>query len=116
MPLPDTVPRNGSILLRDTMSSKVGAWSRSRTPERLDGRDKRLHDLTWPTADLPNGAMILQRGAPHLILQGQAHLWSPGGYGAPAAVLDSCRLITPPSTVAALKAGYRPLIHGSAFG
>ena len=84
--------------------------------ERLDGRVKRLHDLTSPAADLPDGAMILQRGAPYLILQGQAQLWSPGGYGEPAAVLDSCRLISPPSTVAALKAGYRPLIHASAFG
>jgi hypothetical protein len=84
--------------------------------ERLDGRNKRLHDLTSPCADLPDGAMILQRGAPHMILQCQAHLWSPGGYGAPASVLDSCRLITPPSTVAALTAGYRPLIHASASG
>jgi hypothetical protein len=83
--------------------------------ERLDARHKRLHDLISPPADLPDGAMILQRGAPYLILQGQAHPWSPGGYGAPAAVLGGGRLITPLSTVAALKAGYRPLIHASAF-
>lgn len=40
--------------------------------EPLDGRRKRLHDLTSPAADLPDGAMILQDGAPHLILGGLA--------------------------------------------
>ena len=52
--------------------------------ERLDGRRKRLHDLTSPATDLPDGAMILQDGAPHLILNGLARRWSLRGYGAPA--------------------------------
>jgi hypothetical protein len=82
--------------------------------ERLDGRRKRLHDLTSPAADLPDGAMILQDGVPHLILEGAARPWSLGGYGAPAAIQTGTRLITPPSTVAVLRAGYRPLIHPSA--
>jgi hypothetical protein len=54
--------------------------------ERLDGRRKRLHDLTSPAA-LPGGAMIFQDGAPHLILNGQARRWSLRGYGASAAPL-----------------------------
>jgi hypothetical protein len=84
--------------------------------ERLDGHRKRLHILTSPAADLPDGAMIFQDGAPHLILEGLARPWSLRGYGAPAAPLDCAWLITPPSTVAVLKAGYRPRIHASAFG
>jgi hypothetical protein len=84
--------------------------------ERLDGRHKRLHELTSLAADLPDGAMILQDDAPCLILGGQAHRWSFGGYGPPKAILDGARLITPPSTLAVLRAGYRPLIHASAFG
>jgi hypothetical protein len=83
--------------------------------ERLDGRRKRLHALTSPAADLPDGAMILQDGAPHLILGGVARPWAPSGYGAPAAALDSAQLITPPSTLAVLKDGYAPMIHPSAF-
>ena len=83
--------------------------------ERLAGRRKRLHVLTSPAADLPDGAMILQEGAPHLIQEGVAHPWSLGGYGAPTAALDHAWLITPPSTVAVLKAGYRPRIQASAF-
>ena len=84
--------------------------------ERLDGRRKRLHDLTSPAAALPDGAMIFQDGAPHLILNGQARRWSLRGYGASAAPLGGARLITPPSTVAALRAGYQPRLHASAFG
>ena len=84
--------------------------------ERLDGRRKRLHALTSPAADLPDGAMILQDGAPHLILGGLARPWSLSGYGAPTAAQDGARLITPSSTVAVLSDGYRPLIHRSASG
>jgi hypothetical protein len=84
--------------------------------ERLFGRRKRLRDLTTLAADLPDGAMILQGNAPHLILGGLARPWSWRGYGAPVAAQDGGQLITPPSTVAVLKAGYRPLIHPSAFG
>jgi hypothetical protein len=83
--------------------------------ERLDGRRKRLHDLTSPAA-LPGGAMIFQDGAPHLILNGQARRWSLRGYGASAAPLGGAWLITPPSIVAALRAGYQPRLHASAFG
>lgn len=84
--------------------------------ERLNGRRKRLHVLTSPAADLPDGAMILQDDAPHVMLEGLARPWSPGGYGAPVAPLDCALLITPPSTIAVLRTGYRPCIHGSAFG
>lgn len=83
--------------------------------ERLDGRRKRLHDLTSPAAALPDGAMIFQDSAPHLILNGLARRWSPHGYGTPAAPLNGAQLITPPSTVAALRAGYEPRLHASAF-
>jgi len=84
--------------------------------ERLEGRRKRLHDLPSPAAALPDGAMIFQDGAPHLILNGLARRWSLHGYGAPTAPLDGARLITPPSTVAALRAGYQPRLHASALG
>jgi hypothetical protein len=84
--------------------------------ERLEGRRKRLHDLTSPAAALPDGAMIFQDGAPHLILNGLARHWSLRGYGAPTVPLDRAKLITPPSAVAALRAGYQPRLHASALG
>ena len=83
--------------------------------ERLAGRRKRLHALTSPTADLPDGAMVLQDGVPHLILGRLARPWSLRGYGIPVTPLDPAQLVTPPATVAVLRAGYRPQLHASAF-
>jgi hypothetical protein len=83
--------------------------------ERLHGRHKRLHDLTSPAPDLPDGAIILQDGAPYLVRNGLAQRWSLRGYGAPTAVQGGVRLITPPSIVEVLRAGYQPSLHASAF-
>jgi hypothetical protein len=70
--------------------------------ERLDGNRKRLHPLMCRAAELPDGAMVLQDGVPHLILGGAAHPWSFRGYGMPVAPLHCAQLITPPSTVVVL--------------
>ncbi|HMK80523.1 MAG TPA: hypothetical protein VK438_12785 [Xanthobacteraceae bacterium] len=81
--------------------------------ERLDGRAKRLHRM--PAADLPEGAMIAHDGAA-FALQG-THLlrWSESGYAEklarPRGTVD---VLTPPSTVAILRAGYQPQWHPSA--
>jgi hypothetical protein len=66
-------------------------------------------------ADLPNGAMIFQDGAPHLVLNGPARRWSLRGYGTPTAPLGGALLITPPSTVTVLRAGYQSQLHASAL-
>jgi len=83
--------------------------------ERLADRRKRLHGLPSQAVDLPDGTMVLQHGVPHLMLDSLAWPWSLRGYGAPVAPSDCAQLITPPSTVAVLRAGYRPQIHASAF-
>jgi len=92
---------------------KAGDIDRVLHAERLDGSRKRLHGLPSPAADLPDGAMILQSGAPHLVLDGLARPWSFSGYGAALAPMDSARLITPPSIVAVLRSGYRARLHPS---
>ena len=97
-----------------TAVPRAGDIDRVLHAERLDGRRKRLHPLPAPAADLPDGTMVLQAGAPHLILKGLAHPWSPAGYGVPTAPRDDARLLTPPATVVALTAGYQPRLHASA--
>jgi hypothetical protein len=82
--------------------------------ERRIGRDKRLHELPEPTARLPDGAMVRAGDASYLIVQGRALQWSFDGYRETDADLREAHLITPPSTVQALKAGYRAVLHGSA--
>lgn len=84
--------------------------------ERLDGRAKRLHALPGALARLPDGTMVAAGEAAYLVAGGRALRWSPGGYRAGATPAGIDRLLTPPSTVAALAAGYRPALHPSAEG
>jgi hypothetical protein len=82
--------------------------------ERLEGRKKRLHTLPMPPQQLPDGTMIQARTESYLIAQGRALLWSPGGYREVRSALADAMLLTPPSTLRALSAGYRPVLHKSA--
>jgi hypothetical protein len=82
--------------------------------ERLAGGKKRLHPLPAPLQKLPDGAMVQKGTESYLIAQGRALLWSPAGYSKAAVALNGAMLLTPPSTLRALSAGYRPLLHPSA--
>lgn len=84
--------------------------------ERLDSRAKRLHPLPAAITRLPDGAMVAAGGAAYLVAGGRTLRWSPAGYRAEAAPAGIDGLLTPPSTVAALAAGYRPVLHPSAGG
>jgi hypothetical protein len=82
--------------------------------ERLDGGKKRLHALPMPLKELPDGAMLQQDNESYLVARGRALRWSPTGYREAPDALDEAMLLTPPSTLRALSAGYRPLLHPSA--
>jgi hypothetical protein len=82
--------------------------------ERLAGRQKRLHPLPCPAGDLPDGTMLAVGAGSCLILGGKALRWSPGGYGERIESLRAARLLTPPSTLRALAAGYRAVLHPTA--
>ena len=77
--------------------------------ERVHGRSKRV----WRTrlGDLPDGAMIARDGRAYAIRRGALLPWSFAGYGAPESLAPDAfaDVLTPPSTVAALANGYRPL-------
>lgn len=84
--------------------------------ERLDVGQKRLHALPTPLAELPDGAMVQRGDASYLIAQGRALAWSPAGYrAADITTLRDAMLLTPPSTLRAISAGYRPMLHPSAL-
>jgi hypothetical protein len=78
-------------------------------------RRQRTHRA--PAGELPDGVMIRAGGGSGLWLAGRLWPWSFGGYGAPARVSfpGPVEVLTPPSTVAAIAAGYRPLVHPSAL-
>ena len=76
--------------------------------ERLDKGKKRLHPLSMPQEKLPDGAMVQAGGESFLIVQGRALRWSMAGYGEAGQGMKDAMLLTPPSTLRALSAGYRP--------
>jgi SAM-dependent methyltransferase len=88
--------------------------------ERVDpeSRAQRRYDASLD--DLPDGAFVLRDGTPWLV-HGHALLrWTPSGYGArvPRPAGERSDLITPPSLLAVLRAGWRPvvpLLHPSAY-
>jgi hypothetical protein len=75
---------------------------------------KALHPLPMKIEKLPDGAMVQAGADSFLIAQGRALRWSPGGYGNPAVPRERAMLLTPPSTLRAFMAGYRPVLHPSA--
>ena len=82
--------------------------------ERLASGKKRLHPLPAPVDELPDGAMVQAGGEGFLIARGKALAWSPAGYRQIPNELKNGMLLTPPSTLRALSAGYRPVLHPSA--
>lgn len=75
--------------------------------ERLQGREKRLHPLRAPLLKLPDGVMIAAGGESYVVARGHAWLWSFAGYSHASESLADAKLLTPPSIVNALRAGYR---------
>jgi hypothetical protein len=82
--------------------------------ERLSAGKKRLHAHTMPLEQLPDGAMVQRGTESFLIVQGRALAWSPAGYRKTQYAPQDAMLLTPPSTLRALSAGYRPVLHASA--
>jgi len=96
--------------------------------ERTD-RSRRKLSYRAHVADLPDGVMVRLGGEPGLPLGRQVPPRSFRGYGAPpparlpvpsslspfTAGPMEVEVLTPPSIVAAITAGYRPLVHHTAL-
>ena len=108
----------------------VDAWTAANPGERsssgrIDDLDRVLHRQRLaprpraPLDALPDGAFVALEAdpRPYLVLGGALLAWTPEGYGArvsrPSAVVE---VLTPGSTVNALRAGYLPALHRSAAG
>jgi hypothetical protein len=80
-------------------------------------RAQRRHEAM--PRDLPDGAFVLRDGVPWLVRGARLLRWTPGGYTeqAPRPTDERMRVLTPPSLVAVLRAGWEPvvpLLHPSA--
>lgn len=81
--------------------------------ERREQRAKKTHLI--PFADLPDGAMVAMGGQACAVRNGTLLAWAHDGYGerfpVPTGTAD---VLTPPTTLAALRGGYQPVWHASA--
>jgi hypothetical protein len=112
------------------VSGKVGALGAERPTagsmdERLHaervgpGRIKRTYAAN--IKELPNGVFVTlgeDSSQAHLLWKGQLLEWSPGGYTGARSLprSEEVTVLTPRSTVAAIRAGYVPEVHPSAAG
>jgi hypothetical protein len=90
-------------------------------PRHVEAMDEALHSERvenrrkprWRArlGELPDGAIIARAGRAYAVRSGALFPWSFGGYGTPAPLEPDvvADVLTPPSTVAALKRGYKPL-------
>jgi hypothetical protein len=78
---------------------------------------RRLHPMPW--RGLPDGAFVLQaESAPQLVVGGNLVEWTSEGYGVRRRrpIRGEALVITPPSSVAVLRAGYPVVIDYTALG
>ena len=123
---------------RKSYNAFADAWAAGNPDVVGSGRpaagsmDERLHDervgpgrskRTFRAAvdDLPDGVFVAQDGdvgRAYLLRGWQLLAWSPGGYAGrlPRPVGVELTVLTPGSTVAAIRAGYVPEVHPSANG
>jgi hypothetical protein len=84
--------------------------------ERLERARKRIHPIPGSLAELPDGAMVAAAGAAFMLRSGLAYRWTNDGYAPPERLHHADGLLTPPSTLMVLGAGYRPALHPSING
>ena len=76
---------------------------------------RRWHEVPW--ADLPDGTFVLVEDSPAVVIGTSAVPWTTEGYGTPIPRprAGTATMITPPSSVAVLRAGYPVQIDAAAL-
>jgi hypothetical protein len=80
--------------------------------ERFDSRTRRQRHHEEPVEGLPDGAFVLLRGDPFVVVGASLWRWTPAGYVGPTPRPPGgpAQVITPPSLVGVLRSGWRPLV------
>lgn len=93
------------------------AMDRALHAARLVPRRRTQRTFAALPDGLPDGTFVRVEGGPALILGDRLLPWTPGGYRAPLSrpATGEVEVLTPRPTVAALAAGYRPVLHPTAI-
>ena len=70
--------------------------------------------VSMDVTDVPDGVMVVLDGHAWLKCVDSLLPWSSAGYGDPRRSPETVDVLTPPSTVEAIRNGYAPRVHGSA--
>lgn len=102
-----------SLWERAVGSAAADAMDLRLHAERLEGKNKRVYRSE--IAELPDGTYVASDGDALLVWHGALHAWTDRGYlrRKPRRHGD-VSVLTPPSIVAILRAGYRPAVHPTA--
>jgi hypothetical protein len=97
----------------------AGEMNRHLHAERLvpGTHRRRFHETPW--TELPDGAFVLEDDAPHLVRGNELIAWTPDGYGASPRRRPrrgTATAITPPASMAVLRAGYPVQIASASIG
>ena len=79
--------------------------------ERLDHGRKRVHPIPGPVDQMPDGTVITADEEAYTLAHGRAFRWAERGYLTAQEIPPTAVLLTPPSTLQAMCAGYRPVLH-----
>lgn len=117
-----------ALCRRDAFTAFTTAWTRATgiTPSArtIDQslhatrvtRDRQQIRHRADCASLPDGTFVLHGAGPHLVSGPHLFPWTPSTYTAPVPRPETpITVLTPSPAVAALAAGYRPLLHPSAL-
>jgi hypothetical protein len=102
--------------LKSSGYSRLPALDDQLHTERLNA-DKSKRTFQANLSELPDGVfvMVLEDHRAYLLWDEHLHPWSPRGYGDPVLPHDRrVVVLTPNTTVAAIRAGYLPQVHASA--
>jgi hypothetical protein len=107
-------PRLDSRLRGNERRTSAAAMDDVLHRERLSGKEKRLHRAAFD--DLPDAAFVVLDGEAFAVRGRQLLRWTPRGYrdARPRPRHSVAEVLTPPSILRVLKAGYAPLWHRSA--
>lgn len=81
--------------------------------ERWERGHQRMHPNPYLSTDLPDGVVVAAEGEAYTLRAGLAYRWTAESYDRPVVLHNASWLLTPPSTVMALLAGYQPVFHPS---
>ena len=95
---------------------RAGEMDAQLHAERVESRSRRQRTSRALAGTLPDGVMIRHGGGAGLLIGERVLPWSFSGYQAAVALRQDAtvEVLTPASSVAAIAAGYRPVLHPSA--